>query len=186
MHERPVGGLFRPGDENGRVVVEVEVVRVRLGGADAALRAHAVGRARRQIKDEISRLQRQQIEVRLPNPILLPSTAVLAVGELAADRTQSRSRLIAAAAAYTGFLILALVYPPGLGMGDVKLVFFLGIGLGAAVVYAIALGARVQPRQVRDTGEPHSRQVQSAVRIHGRDTRATAASGTTHDRTLFA
>jgi leader peptidase (prepilin peptidase) / N-methyltransferase len=78
---------------------------------------------------------------KLPNRLLLPSTAVLAIAELIADPGQFRARLIAAGAAFVGFLLLALIYPPGLGMGDVKLVLFLGIGLGGAVIYAITLSA---------------------------------------------
>jgi len=38
------------------------------------------------------------------------------------------------------FLVFALVYPAGLGMGDVKLALLIGAALGYAVVSALLLG----------------------------------------------
>jgi len=37
-------------------------------------------------------------------------------------------------------LALALVYPAGLGMGDVKLALFLGVGLGRSVILTLVFG----------------------------------------------
>jgi uncharacterized membrane protein (UPF0127 family)/prepilin signal peptidase PulO-like enzyme (type II secretory pathway) len=76
----------------------------------------------------------------LPNGILLPAIAALAALELSADPAAAWKHLLWALGAFGLFLALALAYPPGLGMGDVKLAFFLGLGLGAGVVDAVLLG----------------------------------------------
>jgi leader peptidase (prepilin peptidase)/N-methyltransferase len=76
----------------------------------------------------------------LPNRVLLPAIVVLAVAELAADPAGGWRRLAWAAGAFVVLLVPALVYPAGLGMGDVKLAFFLGLGLGRSVVAALLLG----------------------------------------------
>jgi len=76
----------------------------------------------------------------LPNRILLPASVALAVAELAADPATGWRRLVWGAGAFAVLLVLALVYPAGLGMGDVKLAFFLGVGLGRDVLAAVLLG----------------------------------------------
>jgi leader peptidase (prepilin peptidase)/N-methyltransferase len=38
------------------------------------------------------------------------------------------------------FLLAALAYPGGMGMGDVKLAFLLGVGLGRTVPVAVMIG----------------------------------------------
>jgi leader peptidase (prepilin peptidase)/N-methyltransferase len=76
----------------------------------------------------------------LPNRILLPAIAVLSVAELAADLGTGWRRLVWGAGAFGVLLVLALAYPAGLGMGDVKLAFFLGVGLGRSVIAALLLG----------------------------------------------
>jgi leader peptidase (prepilin peptidase) / N-methyltransferase len=76
----------------------------------------------------------------LPNRIVLPAIAVLAAIQLAEDPGTGAKRLAWGGGAFGLFLILALVYPAGLGMGDVKLVFFLGLGLGRSVISAVVLG----------------------------------------------
>jgi leader peptidase (prepilin peptidase)/N-methyltransferase len=76
----------------------------------------------------------------LPNGIVLPAIAALAALELAADPAAAWKSLLWALGAFGLFLALALAYPPGLGMGDVKLAFFLGLALGAGVVDAVLLG----------------------------------------------
>jgi leader peptidase (prepilin peptidase)/N-methyltransferase len=75
----------------------------------------------------------------LPNRILVPAIAVLAVAELSADPGAGWRRLLWAAGAFGVLLALALAYPAGLGMGDVKLAFLLGLGLGKSVVVATVL-----------------------------------------------
>jgi len=73
----------------------------------------------------------------IPNRLLLPG-AVVAVAILAlANPTALPEHLIAAAAAGGFFLLAALAYPQGMGMGDVKLAAVMGLYLGAAVAPAL-------------------------------------------------
>ena len=72
---------------------------------------------------------------RLPNAIVLPSYVVggvlLAVPSLVAgDYGQLLRAALAAAALYTFYFVLVLVYPSGMGFGDVKLAGVLGMYLG--------------------------------------------------------
>jgi leader peptidase (prepilin peptidase) / N-methyltransferase len=76
----------------------------------------------------------------LPNRILLPAIAVLGAAQLAADPGTGWRRLVWGAGVFGVLLALALAYPAGLGMGDVKLAFFLGLGLGRSVIAAMLLG----------------------------------------------
>jgi leader peptidase (prepilin peptidase) / N-methyltransferase len=83
----------------------------------------------------------------IPNTILLAG-AVAAVGIVAAsDPTSLGERAISALAAGGFLFIAALVYPGGMGMGDVKLAALMGLYLGSAVapamLVAIATGAAV-------------------------------------------
>ena len=48
--------------------------------------------------------------------------------------------ILAGVAAFAFFYVIALVYPGGLGLGDVKLAALLGVGLGAAVLPAFVIG----------------------------------------------
>jgi len=74
----------------------------------------------------------------VPNRIVLPAAAVALVAHTAI--APSPEWLLAALAA-AGFLFVAvLVYPKGLGMGDVKLALLLGAVLGAPVSVALMLG----------------------------------------------
>lgn len=74
----------------------------------------------------------------IPNRIVVPAgIAVLALDTVARP---SPSWAIAAFGAAGFFLVAALVYPAGLGMGDVKLAFLLGAGLGPATPLAILVG----------------------------------------------
>jgi leader peptidase (prepilin peptidase) / N-methyltransferase len=76
----------------------------------------------------------------IPNKVLLPS-AVFAVATAIALRPDDLMELgIAGAAAFMAFLLAALAYPAGMGMGDVKLAMLLGAGLGASVVAAFVVG----------------------------------------------
>jgi leader peptidase (prepilin peptidase)/N-methyltransferase len=78
-------------------------------------------------------LERQVI----PNAILVAG-AVLAVAiAAAADPGSLPERAIAALAAGGFLLVAALVYPGGMGMGDVKLAAVMGMFLGAAVAAAM-------------------------------------------------
>jgi leader peptidase (prepilin peptidase)/N-methyltransferase len=75
---------------------------------------------------------------RVPNRIILPALAVALVARSALD--PSPRWLLGAVAAGGILLALALVYPAGLGMGDVKLAAFLGAWLGWYGLIALVLG----------------------------------------------
>jgi leader peptidase (prepilin peptidase) / N-methyltransferase len=76
----------------------------------------------------------------IPNAILLVGS-VIGVAIVAATDPASLPERAAAAAGAGGFLLLfALIYPRGMGMGDVKLVAVLGLFLGRSVAVAILAG----------------------------------------------
>jgi leader peptidase (prepilin peptidase)/N-methyltransferase len=76
----------------------------------------------------------------VPNKILLPM-AVWGVGATAfVDASALPGALIAGAAAFTFLLVVALVHPKGMGMGDVKLVGVMGIYLGVSIAPALLIG----------------------------------------------
>lgn len=75
----------------------------------------------------------------VPNRIVLPALAIaLAVQTL---RDPSPEWALAAVGAGGFYFVLALAYPAGLGMGDVKLAAFLGAWLGRDVVVALLAGS---------------------------------------------
>ena len=73
----------------------------------------------------------------IPNRILLPTAVAALAAGLVFDVGYVPEQLIAGAAAGGFFLIAALAYPRGMGMGDVKLAGVLGLLLGRAVAPAI-------------------------------------------------
>jgi leader peptidase (prepilin peptidase)/N-methyltransferase len=75
----------------------------------------------------------------IPNRIVLPATAAALVVQTL--REPGIEWLVAALAAGGFFLVLALVYPAGLGMGDVKLAVFMGAWLGRDVFFALLVGS---------------------------------------------
>jgi leader peptidase (prepilin peptidase)/N-methyltransferase len=76
----------------------------------------------------------------IPNAILLVGS-ILGVGIVAATDPASLPERAAAAAGAGGFLLLfALIYPQGMGMGDVKLAAVMGLFLGASVIPALVVG----------------------------------------------
>lgn len=75
----------------------------------------------------------------VPNRIVLPATVVALAVQTA--REPGFEWLLAALAAGGFFLVFALVYPAGLGMGDVKLAAFLGAWLGWDVAVALFAGS---------------------------------------------
>lgn len=102
----------------------------------------------------------------IPNKITLPA-AIAAVGiGLALGPSHVPEQLIAGAAAGGFLLLFALVYPRGMGMGDVKLAAVLGLFLGREVAVAMFVGvlagalvgvlvmARVGFEKGRKTGVP--------------------------------
>ncbi|MHB8450093.1 MAG: prepilin peptidase [Mycobacteriales bacterium] len=82
---------------------------------------------------------------RLPDVIVLPSYGVAAIllGTAAAvhhDATPALRAIEAMAACYGGYFALALLYPKGMGFGDVKLAGLLGLYLGFMGWPAVAVG----------------------------------------------
>lgn len=76
----------------------------------------------------------------IPNTVLLVG-ALAAVAIVAANDPASLGTRAIAAAAGGGFLFLvALAYPRGMGMGDVKLAAVMGLYLGRAVAPALLIG----------------------------------------------
>lgn len=74
---------------------------------------------------------------RIPNAITLPAAVAALAAGLALDIDFVPEQLIAAAGAFAFFFLAALLYPRGMGMGDVKLAGVLGLYLGRAVAPAI-------------------------------------------------
>jgi leader peptidase (prepilin peptidase)/N-methyltransferase len=76
----------------------------------------------------------------IPNRILTVS-ALIGIGiAAAADPGSLPERAIAAGSAGGLLLLAALVYPQGMGMGDVKLAALMGLYLGSAVAPALLIG----------------------------------------------
>jgi leader peptidase (prepilin peptidase)/N-methyltransferase len=69
----------------------------------------------------------------IPNAITLPASIAAVVGAAIIDIGFVPEQLISGAAAGGFFLLAALLYPRGMGMGDVKLAGMLGLYLGRAV-----------------------------------------------------
>lgn len=73
----------------------------------------------------------------LPDRLVLPAAAIALIAGTLLDPGGEVERLIAGAAAGGCFLLIALAYPGGMGLGDVKLAGTLGLFLGAEVAVAI-------------------------------------------------
>ena len=76
----------------------------------------------------------------LPNKLTLPAAIVAVVLGTLLDPSGEVERLIAGAAAGGFFLLAALAYPRGMGIGDVKLAGVLGLYLGRSVAAALLIG----------------------------------------------
>jgi len=78
------------------------------------------------------------IERRLvPNRIVVPAAIYAIVGATALMSEELPELLAAGAGAFLGMLLIALAYPRGMGMGDVKLAGVIGLYLGISVVPAL-------------------------------------------------
>ncbi len=102
----------------------------------------------------------------LPNRLTLPAAVAAIVLGTLLDPSGQVERLLACAGAGGFFLVAALAYPRGMGMGDVKLAgvmgLFLGrevaaalfVGLVAGVVVGVAIMARKGTKAGRKTSVP--------------------------------
>jgi leader peptidase (prepilin peptidase)/N-methyltransferase len=76
----------------------------------------------------------------VPNKIIVPA-AVWGVGSAVLIRLSDLPELLAwGGGAFAFLLIAALIYPAGMGMGDVKLAGVMGLYLGSAVLPALLIG----------------------------------------------
>jgi leader peptidase (prepilin peptidase) / N-methyltransferase len=73
----------------------------------------------------------------IPNRITLPASVTAVAAAAVLDAGFVPEQLIAGAAAGGFFLLAAVMYPRGMGMGDVKLAGMLGLYLGRAVAPAV-------------------------------------------------
>jgi leader peptidase (prepilin peptidase)/N-methyltransferase len=76
----------------------------------------------------------------IPNRIVVPAWLAVLFAHLALHPRHALEWLVASFAAGAFFLIVLLVYPAGLGMGDVKLALLIGAALGWSVLVALFLG----------------------------------------------
>ncbi|MCD6016207.1 MAG: prepilin peptidase [Geminicoccaceae bacterium] len=76
----------------------------------------------------------------IPNPIVLVGALAAVLIVIATDPGSLAENLIAAAAGGGVLFLVALAYPDGMGMGDVKLVAMMGLYLGRAIAPAVLIG----------------------------------------------
>jgi leader peptidase (prepilin peptidase)/N-methyltransferase len=76
----------------------------------------------------------------IPNMVLLTGAAFAIAVAAASDPGSLPTRAIAAAAAGGALFLVALAYPRGMGMGDVKLAAVMGLYLGRSVAPALLIG----------------------------------------------
>jgi leader peptidase (prepilin peptidase)/N-methyltransferase len=83
----------------------------------------------------------------IPNKVLLSAAIVCLAIAAPTDPSGLPERLIAATAAGGLFFVVALAYPAGMGLGDVKLAatmgLFLGRAVGPAILAALLIGSLV-------------------------------------------
>jgi leader peptidase (prepilin peptidase) / N-methyltransferase len=75
----------------------------------------------------------------VPNKVLLPLACWGVAAGFAIRPDAMPTLLIAGAGAFTALLVTALVYPAGMGMGDVKLAGVIGLYIGVSVIPALAV-----------------------------------------------
>jgi leader peptidase (prepilin peptidase) / N-methyltransferase len=73
----------------------------------------------------------------VPNRIVVPAAVWALAGAPIAHPGQLPELLVAGAAGFLLLLVAALIYPAGMGMGDVKLAGVMGLYLGASVAPAL-------------------------------------------------
>jgi leader peptidase (prepilin peptidase)/N-methyltransferase len=77
----------------------------------------------------------------LPNAIVIPAAAVVLAAQIGLRPEHALEWVLAAFGAAALLLVLLLVNRGGMGMGDVKLAFLLGAGLGAQVLTALVIAS---------------------------------------------
>ena len=86
-------------------------------------------------------ISRVDLERRIiPNRLVVPAWIAVLLAHLAIHPGHWLEWLVASFGAGVFFLVVALVNPGGLGMGDVKLALLIGAALGWAVTAALLLG----------------------------------------------
>jgi leader peptidase (prepilin peptidase) / N-methyltransferase len=76
----------------------------------------------------------------IPNAIVLPATALLLAAQIGLYPDRTVEWVFAALLAALSLFVPLLVFPSGMGMGDVKLAALLGAVLGKSVAWAILVG----------------------------------------------
>jgi leader peptidase (prepilin peptidase)/N-methyltransferase len=76
----------------------------------------------------------------IPDRLVFPGTAIALVSWAIVDPGQLKEHVLAAVIAFAVFLLMAIIYPAGMGLGDVKLALMLGAFLGSAVAPGLFLG----------------------------------------------
>lgn len=76
----------------------------------------------------------------IPNKVLIFGSVAAVAVVLAFGLGDEASRLIAAVAGGGALLLVAIAYPRGMGMGDVKLVAMMGLYLGRSIAPALLIG----------------------------------------------
>jgi leader peptidase (prepilin peptidase) / N-methyltransferase len=76
----------------------------------------------------------------VPNRLVAPAAAWAVVGGAAIDAAGLPELLAGGGGAFAGMLLVALAYPAGMGMGDVKLAGAMGLYLGVSIVPALLAG----------------------------------------------
>jgi leader peptidase (prepilin peptidase)/N-methyltransferase len=75
----------------------------------------------------------------IPNRIVVPAGIVVLLGNIAAEPHRATEWVLAAFATMLGALAVSLGTRGGVGMGDVKLAFLLGAGLGWLILPGLVL-----------------------------------------------
>jgi leader peptidase (prepilin peptidase)/N-methyltransferase len=76
----------------------------------------------------------------IPNVIVLPTLAIVLVAQIALAPDRTLEWVIACVGTALFFFVPLLIYPAGMGLGDVKLAALLGAALGKAVATALIAG----------------------------------------------
>jgi leader peptidase (prepilin peptidase) / N-methyltransferase len=76
----------------------------------------------------------------IPNRIVVPAAMLILIAQIALSPDRALEWTAAALGAALFLFLPLLVYPNGMGMGDVKLALLLGVGLGWAIVPALVVG----------------------------------------------